>query len=101
MVQPTTSIFFSGGKRFRLPIKKVDLNIFAKKKKKKKRRCGCAAIAAAASALLVASSAMAAEVLPGKEGGALAYDPTEFSVASGEKITWYDGNNAFVIRAAA
>ncbi|KAL6606427.1 hypothetical protein ACP70R_042080 [Stipagrostis hirtigluma subsp. patula] len=55
------------------------------------KAAGSAAVAVAASALL-AGGAMAQEVLLGANGGALVFEPNEFSVKSGETITFK--NNA-------
>lgn len=56
------------------------------------KEVGAAVVATAASALILASNAMAVEVLLGSDDGGLAFVPREFSVASGEKISFK--NNA-------
>ncbi|XP_027091206.2 plastocyanin [Coffea eugenioides] len=55
------------------------------------KEVGAAVVATAASAML-ATNALAAEILLGSSGGELIFVPSEFSVASGEKIVFK--NNA-------
>ncbi|OEL15836.1 Plastocyanin, chloroplastic [Dichanthelium oligosanthes] len=55
------------------------------------KAAGTAAVAVAASALL-AGGAMAQDVLLGANGGALVFEPSEFSVKAGDTITFK--NNA-------
>lgn len=50
------------------------------------------AVAATAATTMIASNAMAIEVLLGSDDGALAFVPSDFSVAPGEKIVFK--NNA-------
>ncbi|KAM0835320.1 hypothetical protein ACQ4PT_063013 [Festuca glaucescens] len=55
------------------------------------KACGAAAVAVAASAML-AGGAMAQDVLLGANGGVLVFEPNDFTVKSGETITFK--NNA-------
>uniref|UniRef100_A0ACD5XXR3 Uncharacterized protein n=1 Tax=Avena sativa TaxID=4498 RepID=A0ACD5XXR3_AVESA len=55
------------------------------------KACGAAAVAVAASAML-SGTALAQDVLLGASGGVLVFEPNEFSVKSGETITFK--NNA-------
>ena len=56
------------------------------------KKAASAAVAVAASAMLLGGSAMAQDVLLGANGGVLVFEPNEFSVKSGETITFK--NNA-------
>lgn len=56
------------------------------------KEVGAAVVATAASALILASNAMALEVKLGSDDGGLAFVPSQFSVAPGEKIEFK--NNA-------
>ncbi|GAB2289264.1 hypothetical protein Dimus_023569 [Dionaea muscipula] len=56
------------------------------------KEVGVAVVATAASAVLLASNALAQEVLLGAPDGSLAFVPSEFNVAPGEKIVFK--NNA-------